>query len=112
MNSESNLYESSGDKSSDKEFNAWADKLEKMSDMEVSREVFNRIMFKSDIDDKSKELLSLSYEYCVKLINQNKPLEPNLLKIYLQDIKGYDINQVNLTGLILLLGCCGINFNK
>lgn len=95
-----------------KEFNEWADKLEKMSDMEASRAVFNRIMEVSDIDKASKELLDISYNYAVKLINQGKNLEINLLKIYLQDLKGYDISQIDLGLIILLLGFCGIQFEK
>ena len=94
------------------EFEQWADKLEKMSDYEVSREIYNRIMNHSDIDKESLELFSLAYEYCLKLISQGKNLEPNLLKIYLQDIKGKNINQIKLTNLFILLGICGINFEK
>ena len=47
----------------------------------------------------------------MKLINQGKNLEPNLLKIYLQDINGQDISQINLINLFALLALCGINFS-
>ena len=46
----------------------------------------------------------------IKLINQGKNLEPNLLKIYLQDIKGENINEVNIVNLFVLLSMCGIEF--
>lgn len=94
------------------EFEQWADKLEKMSDYEVSREIYDRLINHSDIDNESRELFKLAYEYCIKLISQGKNLEPNLLKIYLQDIKGKNINQIKLTNLFILLGICGINFEK
>ena len=99
----------SGSKS-DREFNEWSDKLEKMTDMDVSRAVFNRIMEKGDIDRESKEILAESYEYAIKLINQGKNLEPNLLKIYLHDIKGRDTDKLNIALIFLLLSFCGIVF--
>ena len=94
------------------EFEQWANNLEHMSDREVSYEIYQRIMNHSDLDKESLKLFSMAYEYCMKLINQGKNLEPNLLKIYLQDIKGQDISQVNLINLFALLGLCGINFTS
>ena len=94
------------------EFEQRANKLEHMSDKEVSYEIYQRIMNNSDIDKESLELFSDTYNYCMKLINQGKVIEPNLLKIYLQDIKGKDIKKINLINLFALLGICGINFNK
>jgi len=93
------------------EFEHWANKLEHMSDQEVSYEIYQRIMNHSDIDKDSLRLFSEAYEYCIKLINQGKNLEPNLLKIYLQDIKGEDINEVNIVNLFILLSMCGIEFS-
>lgn len=101
--------ESTGDNS---EYNAWLNNLSKMDDMSVSRELYNRIVYHSNIDKESIELFKLAYEYAVKLINQGKPLEPNLLRIYLRDIKGKDVNQINMINLIALLGICGIEFQK
>lgn len=93
------------------EFEQWANKLEHMSDQEVSYEIYQRIMNHSDIDKDSLRLFSEAYEYCMKLINQGKNLEPNLLKIYLQDIKGENINEVNIVNLFILLSMCGIEFS-
>lgn len=94
------------------EYLQWANKLEHMTDLEVSRAIFDRIMNHSDINKQQLELFSIAYEYCLKLIMQNKILEPNLLKIYLQDIKGKDISELNMVNVITLLGLCGINFNQ
>lgn len=93
------------------EFEQWANKLEHMSDSEVSYEIYQRIMNHSDIDKNSLRLFSEAYEYCIKLINQGKNLEPNLLKIYLQDIKGEDISEINIVNLFILLSMCGIEFS-
>jgi len=96
----------------DIEFNEWADKLSKMDDEDASRAVLQRVLENSDLYDSDKELLKDAYEYCMKLIHQGKPLEIDLLKIYLGDIKNYKVNDVNLYNLIILLGCCGICFDK
>ena len=93
------------------EFEQWANKLEHMSDKEISYEIYQRIMNSKEIDEKSLKLFSLAYEYCMKLINQGKNLEPNLLKIYSQDINVKDISQINLINLFTLLAVCGINFS-
>ena len=94
------------------EYEKWADRLSKMSDKEVSYEIYQRIINHGNLDKESLDLFKLAYEYCMKLINQGKPLEPNLLKIYLQDIHHKDINQINIINLFALLGLCGINFEK
>ena len=92
-------------------FEQWANKLEHMTDKEISYEIYQRIMNSKEIDQQSLKLFSLAYEYCMKLINQGKNLEPNLLKIYLQDINGQDISQINLINLFALLALGGINFS-
>ena len=106
MNNDNN--ESTGNQ----EFEEWANRLEHMTDKEVSYEIYQRIMASKELGEESRKLFSMAYEYCMKLINQGKPLEPNLLKIYLKDIKGQDISQINLINLFTLLAICGINFSK
>ena len=38
-------------------------------------------------------------------------IDIDLLKIYLTDIKGYDVKQINIYQILLLLSFCGININ-
>lgn len=92
-------------------YKQWLNSLDKLDDLAVSREIYNRVREKGNLDKDTKKLFETAYEYCVKLINQNKPLESNLLKIYLEDINGIQISQINLINLILLLSACGINFS-
>lgn len=94
------------------EYEKWLKSLENMSDSEISYKIYQRIMNSKEISQDSLKLFSMAYEYCIKLINQGKNLEPNLLKIYLKDIKGQDISQINLINLFALLALCGINFSK
>ena len=51
--------ESTGDRT---EYNAWLNKLEKMDDMSISRELYNRIVYHSDIDTESIELFKIAYD--------------------------------------------------
>lgn len=105
----SNYSESTGSKEQD-EFNKWADELSKMSDAEVSREIFKRIMLSDDLSKAEKDIFKDAYEYCWKLIDQHKPLQLDLMKIYLEQLKGYELNKVNFVNLFMMLGMCGINF--
>lgn len=107
-----NIEELSGSNKDRQEFEKWADALSHMDDLSVSRELFNRIMNHSDLNDDDKALLSDAYQYCQKLLKYGKPLEPDLLRIYLQDLKGYEISQINMVNLIIMLGCCGIVFTE
>lgn len=104
------LSEISGSRQHQIEYENWLNKLEKMDDISVSRELYNRIMNHSDLSKKDKDLLSDAYEYCNKLMRNGKKLEPDLLRIYLEELKGYQISQVNMVNLVILLGCCGIVF--
>jgi hypothetical protein len=45
-----------------------------------------------------------------KLYQQGKPLEPKLLKIYLENIKGYkNIKLEDMVRIVLLMGLCGFH---
>lgn len=93
-------------------FNDWADGLEKMSDLDISDEIHKRILEKGNLSNEDKQLFDSAYNYCKKLIKQNKQLEPNLLRIYLEEICGYKLSHINFTNLIVLLAMSGIMFDS
>jgi len=95
----------------DNGYNEWLDKLEKLTDTEVAYELHDRIMNHGNLDKESKEIFDLSFNYCMKLIEQHKPLESNLLKIYLEDVHHKNVSRIDTLVLFALLGTCGINFN-
>lgn len=60
-----------------------------------------------DLDQKSKKLFEDCYDYFLQKMKEGKNVDSDLLKIYLQDIKGYDIQQINIYQIMLLLSFCG-----
>ncbi|WQJ53586.1 MAG: hypothetical protein [Wendovervirus sonii] len=93
-------------------YNEWLNKLEKLSDTEIAYELHDRIMNHSNLDDESKEIFDLSFQYCMKLIKNEKPLETNLLKIYLEDVHHKNVSRIDTVVLFTLLNVCGINFKS
>ena len=47
----------------DKKYDEWVSMLEKLDDISVSREIFNRVITTGDISDADKDLLIAAYEY-------------------------------------------------
>ena len=85
-----------------------------MSFEEYSETMKNKII-DSNMDNDSKKQFNDCYEYIKKVYKQGKPLEAKLLKIYLEDIKGYKNLKVNeFINLMILLGFCGfqIQYDK
>ena len=83
------------------------DDLDELADLDIGNMDFSDI----DFDDFYQEALKAAYEYFKKNIKAGKNIDIDLLKIYLTDIKGYDVKQINIYQILLLLSFCGININ-
>lgn len=105
-----NFTNESSEDIDDREFNEWASKLENMSDIDVSKSILQRVLTSSDLDQETKDILKIAHAYCINLIETHQPLDSTRLKIYLEQVKGYQANNINIYGLIILLGTCGIHF--
>ena len=92
-------------------YEQWSERLSKLSDDEISIEIKNKILERANIDEKSKRVFNDCYDYFKKNIKAEKPVDIELLKIYLTDIKGYDVKKINIYQILLLLSFCGININ-
>jgi hypothetical protein len=92
-------------------FEQWSERLNTLSDKEVSEEIKKVILERANIDDESKKVFNDCYEYFMKNINAGKTVDTDLLKIYLKDIKGYNTDNINIYQILLLLSFCGINVN-
>jgi hypothetical protein len=92
-------------------YEQWSERISKLSDEEISIEIKNKILERANIDEKSKQVFNDCYEYFKKNIKAGKNIDIDLLKIYLTDIKGYDVKQINIYQILLLLSFCGININ-
>lgn len=92
-------------------FEEWSKSLETMDFDHYSLAIKDKIM-ESDLDDYSKKAFNDCFEYVSKLYKAGKPLEVKLLKIYLEDVKGYEnIKLDEFINLMILLGYCGFNIN-
>ena len=96
-----------------KDFQNWSKEIQQMDFDGYSKAIRDIIIEKGDIDQKSKQYFYDCYDYVFKLYKQNKPLETNLLYIYLTKIKGYKtLNIQEFTIVILLLSLCGFQIEK
>lgn len=89
----------------------WKNSLKNKSPREISQEIKNRILATDELDDKSKKVFNDIYDYVFKMCDANKPIKMDLMKIYLQDIKGHDVTKMDMYPIWLLLGFCGIKFD-
>lgn len=105
-----NTQETSGI-NSEHDFNAWCDYLQNsgLNDKEISLEIQKKILESPDLDKQSKVIFKDTCDYLYKLIDQNKPLEINLLKIYLENLCGHNIEKISIINTLILCGMCGIN---
>ena len=92
------------------EFEKWKNDLQNLTFEEYAIYMKNKIL-QDNIDELSKNYFQDCFDYVLKLYKSNKPLELNLLKIYLEQIKNYkNIKMDDFIRTIILLGFCGFNF--
>ena len=92
-------------------FEEWSKSLESMDFDHYSLAIKEKIM-ESDLDNYSKLVFNDCFEYVSKLYKSGKPLEVKLLKIHLEEVKGYkNIKIDEFINLMILLSYCGFNIN-
>lgn len=92
-------------------FLKWKDELLNtgLTDAEISLKIREKILESGGLDSRhDKEFFVDVYDYVKKLIDQHKPLEINLLRIYLEEIKGYDLTESSIIGALMLCAACGL----
>ena len=73
----------------------------------------NKIMESPEIDNIFKQQFNDCFDYVYKLYKSNKELEPNLIKIYLEEVKGYkNIKMSDFIRLLFILSFCGFEFEN
>ena len=96
----------------DKDFEEWQQRLYKMDFDTFVFEMKDKVL-NSNMDKESKQQFSDCFDYVYKLYKNNKPLEPNLLKIYLEQIKGYkNISVEGFIRILVLLDFCGFHIRS
>ncbi len=92
-------------------FDNWIQSLNNMSFDEYSHNIKDKIL-QSNMDAQSKQQFSDCFDYVYKLYKSNKPLDVNLFKIYLEEIKGYkNIKMSEFINMMILLCYCGFNIS-
>lgn len=98
-------------KMNNQSFEEWSKSLETMDFDHYSLAIKEKIM-ESDLDDYSKQVFNDCFEYVTKLYKDGKPLDVNLLKIHLEEVKGHkNIKMEDFINLMFLLSYCGFNIN-
>ena len=86
--------------------------LQKLNFEDYANEMKEKILSDKTINDLSQQYFKDCFEYVMKLYKSNKPLDINLLKIYLEQVKNYkNIKFDEFVRIIILLGFCGFSFN-
>ena len=92
------------------DFENWKKELQNLTFEEYAVLMKDKIL-QDNTDTLSKTYFQDCFDYVLKLYKSNKPLELNLLKIYLEEIKNYkNIKMEDFIRTIILLGFCGFNF--
>ena len=80
--------------------------------MVPNKEIYDYILKSNQLDDNSKKLFADTVSYIEKLISQNKQFDLELYKIYITQIKGYELPTLEqFTRIIMLLNLCGYELN-
>lgn len=80
--------------------------------MVPNKEIYDYILKSNQLDDISKNLFTDTVSYIEKLISQNKQFDLELYKIYITQIKGYELPTLEqFTRIIMLLNLCGYELN-
>ena len=106
-----NTQETSGFNSSDNEFKAWCESITNsgLTDKEISLKIRDKVLESPELDKQSKAIFKDTYDYIAKIIEQNKPFEINLLRIYLEEICGYDLKKYSIITTLILCNMCGLS---
>ena len=93
-------------------YNQWINSLSNMNFDQYCIAIKNKILESNQVDTNFKQQFNDCFDYVYKLYKNNKTFEPNLIKIYLEDIKGYkNIKMTELFTIMILLSYCGFSFN-
>ena len=95
-------------------FEEWIKLAQELSgDFEKYAEMMKQTILKGNLDNQSKEQFEICFDYVMSLYKEGKPLDFHLLKIYLEDVKGYkNVKMTEILNILLLLSYCGFSFEN
>lgn len=78
--------------------------------MVPNKEIYDSLVKSDEFDEQSRKLFIDTVSYVEKLIEQNKQFDTDLYKIYITQIKGYELPTVQqFMRIVILLNLCGFN---
>lgn len=93
-------------------FEEWYKSLENMDFEYSSKAIRDKILESPEVTDLFRKQFIDCFDYVTKLYKSNKALEPNLIKIYLEQVCGYKetLKMVDFMRILMLLSYCGFSF--
>lgn len=93
-------------------YEEWISGFEGLSFEEYAVRVKNKILESPELDKKSKAYFTDAFNYVMGLHKANKPLDTNLMRIHMTEVKNYTMLTLNdFTKVLLMLSLCGFQFD-
>lgn len=92
-------------------YDEWLAGFEGLDFERTAERIRDKLLESPEFDSKSQKFFKDAFAYVMNLHKQNKPLNTNLMRIHMVDIKGYKGLTVEEFGrTLLLLSMCGFSF--
>ena len=94
-------------------FKEWQQSLESMNFEDRAIAIKEKIIKGLSEFPEAQEQFQVCFDYVMEVYKEGKPLEMNLLKIYLESVKCYkNIKMTEVFNIMLLLSYCGFDFKN
>ena len=94
-------------------FEEWQKSLQSMNFEDRAVAIKEKIVEGLAEYPEAQEQFQICFDYVRQVYKEGKPLEMNLLKIYLEQITGYkNIKMTEVINIMLLLSFCGFSFDE
>lgn len=73
-----------------------------------NKEIYDNLVNSDELDEQSRKLFIDTISYVEKLVDQNKQFDTDLYKIYITQIKGYELPTIEqFMRIVILINLCG-----
>lgn len=73
-----------------------------------NKEIYDNLIKSDELDEQSRKLFIDTISYVEKLVGQNKQFDTDLYKIYITQIKGYELPTIEqFMRIVILINLCG-----
>lgn len=110
INEQPAFSETTGE-ASEHEYDEWVKEMEGLTDMEISEKIKEKILSSPDMDYGSRQLFNDVYNYIQKCYVQQKPVDVPVMKIYLEELHGHNLEECSIMGALTLVTMCGLSIS-